>query len=306
MNEHTPLLNPVCVSCICQKQMDRYPADAPRTQIMEYLRRLGALLADLPDHGSGPMLLEQIAGIRREVFGATAATLEPNYTALKQHYNAMMLDVAAEEDLFTRVCASDDPVRIALGYALVGNFIDFGALDTVDETQLHAMLATAEERISSEWDAYRQMMHDLSHSHHLVYLTDNCGEIVMDKLCVEVLQVVYPNLSVTVIVRGAPVLNDATVEDAAQVGLDTLPGVRLLSNGDNIAGTALGRISVEARKALYEADVIIAKGMANYETLQGCGLPIYYAFLCKCRMFADRFGVPLYSGMLVREDTEKS
>ena len=61
------------------------------------------------------------------------------------------------------------------------------------------------------------------------------------------------------------------------------------------------RISPAARAAITEADLILAKGQGNFETLQGCGLNVYYAFLCKCRFFADRFGVPVYTGMLVRE-----
>jgi uncharacterized protein with ATP-grasp and redox domains len=74
-----------------------------------------------------------------------------------------------------------------------------------------------------------------------------------------------------------------------------------MGNGDRLAGTDLTRISPEARAAITEADLIIAKGQGNFETLQGCGLNVYYAFLCKCQFFADRFGVPVYTGMLVRE-----
>ena len=123
----------------------------------------------------------------------------------------------------------------------------------------------------------------------------------MDKLLIELLRELYPSLSVTVLVRGAPVLNDATMEDARQIGLDAIHGVSVMGNGDSIAGTVLERLSPEAFAAVMNADVLIAKGQGNYETLQGCGLRIYYAFLCKCQFFADRFSVPLLTGMLVRE-----
>ncbi len=306
MIDHIPPLNPICVSCIFKKQMERYPVDAPREQVMAYLRRLGALLAELPECGSGPMLLEMIAEVRREVFGAAGAAMEPDYTALKRQYNALMMDMVAKEGISDRVRGAEDPVRVALGYAMIGNYIDFGALDSVAEDELRALLARAETEVSPQDTVYQDMATSLMAGRRLVYLTDNGGEIVMDKLLIELLRELYPGLAITVIVRGAPVLNDATVEDARQVGLDTIPGVRLMGNGDNIAGTALGRISEEARAALYGADVILAKGMANFETMQGCRLPVYYAFLCKCPMFADRFGVPLYSGMLVREAGEIS
>ena len=124
----------------------------------------------------------------------------------------------------------------------------------------------------------------------------------MDKLLAETIRRLYPSLEITVLVRGGPVLNDATMEDAIQVGFDRLEGITVMGNGDRLAGTALDRISPEARHAITEADLIIAKGQGNYETMQGCGLHIYYAFLCKCQFFADRFGVPIYTGMLVKED----
>ena len=123
----------------------------------------------------------------------------------------------------------------------------------------------------------------------------------MDKLLVQTLRRLYPDLEITVMVRGGQVLNDATMEDAVQVGFDRLDGVTVMGNGDRLAGTDLTRISPEAHAAMTSANLILAKGQGNYETLQGCGLNVYYAFLCKCQFFANRFGVPVYTGMLVRE-----
>ena len=125
----------------------------------------------------------------------------------------------------------------------------------------------------------------------------------MDKLLVQTIRTLYPRLGITVLVRGGEVLNDATMEDAIQVGLDRVEGVTVMGNGDRLAGTALDRICSDAHAAITDADLVIAKGQGNFETLQGCGLNVYYAFLCKCRFFADRFGVPVYTGMLVREES---
>ncbi len=115
---------------------------------------------------------------------------------------------------------------------------------------------------------------ELSDARSLVYLTDNCGEIVLDKIAVKMLQKLYPHLSITVIVRGEPVVNDATMEDAAMCGLTEL--VPVIGNGSRVGGTWLPDISEEARQLLDRADVIIAKGQGNFETLNGCGLNIYY------------------------------
>ncbi len=298
---YIPVLHPDCVSCLIKKQIDRYPASASREQVLTYMRRLGEMMAALPDRTGGPAIMEAITDIRREVFGETAAQVEADYPAIKRHFNSLMMETVATQGIFDTIMTSPDPLRAALGYAMTGNFIDFGAMDSVDEEKLLALLSESPERVAPDLPSYIALQADLSEARRLAFLTDNCGEIVMDKLLVETLRRLYPDLEITVMVRGGQVLNDATMEDAIQVGFDRLPGVTVLGNGDRLAGTDLTRISPEAYAAITEADLIIAKGQGNYETLQGCGLNIYYAFLCKCTFFANRFGVPVYTGMLVRE-----
>ncbi len=298
---YTPVLHPACVSCLIKKQIDRYPASAPREQVLAYMRRLGEMMASLPDRTGGPAIMEAITDIRREIFGEAAAEVEADYPALKTHFNALMMEFASSEGLLHRITAAEDSLRAALGYAMTGNFIDFGAMDAVDEKKLRALLADAPDRVNPSAPAYLALRAELASAGHLTFLTDNCGEIVMDKLLVQTLRRLYPDLHITVIVRGGQVLNDATMEDATQVGMTDVEGVTVLDNGDRLAGTDLSRISDEALAAVTEADLVIAKGQGNYETLHGCGLPVYYAFLCKCAFFADRFGVPVYTGMLIRE-----
>ena len=101
------------------------------------------------------------------------------------------------------------------------------------------------------------------------------------------------------LVRGKAVLNDATMEDAKQIGLTEM--VSVLGNGSGIAGTAFAKISEEARKVLKEADVILAKGQGNFESMYGCGLNVYYLFLCKCDWFVKRFGLTKNAGVFLRE-----
>lgn len=298
---YTPVLHPACVSCLIKKQIDRYPANAPREEVLTYMRRLGELMASLPDRTVGPAIMEAITDIRREVFGEAAREVEQDYKAIKSHFNALMMETVANQGISDSIMTSPDPLRAALGYAMTGNFIDFGAMDSVDEGKLIALLRESPDRVSADLPAYADLRADLTQARRLVILTDNCGEIVMDKLLTETIRALYPALAITVLVRGGEVLNDATMEDAAQIGFDRMEGITVLGNGDRLAGTDLTRISPEARAAITEADLIIAKGQGNFETLQGCGLNIYYAFLCKCRFFADRFGVPVYTGMLVRE-----
>ena len=120
-----------------------------------------------------------------------------------------------------------------------------------------------------------------------------------DKLVIILLKELCPELDITVIVRGFPVINDATLEDAQDIGLTELTTV--IGNGNDIGGTWLPHISSEAREALESADMIIAKGQGNYETLHDCGLNIYYLFLCKCKWFQYQFHAEPLQGMFINE-----
>ena len=104
-------------------------------------------------------------------------------------------------------------------------------------------------------------------------------------------------MEITFCVRGGIALNDATREDAAAVGIP----FPVIDNGNRVPGTQLDLLGEEARTALERADVILAKGMANVETMLGCGYNVYYAFLVKCQRFVTLFDKPLMTPMLVRE-----
>lgn len=130
----------------------------------------------------------------------------------------------------------------------------------------------------------------------MVYLTDNCGEIVLDKLFIRHIREEFPGLRITAIVRGEDVINDATRE----VRLTDL--VPCIGNGNAAPGTVIKRLSEEAREALFSADVIISKGQGNFESLYGEGLNPYYLFLCKCELFVKRFGLAQYESVFAREE----
>jgi len=149
-------------------------------------------------------------------------------------------------------------------------------------------------------EAYRSLVSQLDIAHTLLLITDNCGEIVLDKLFLEQIRSIYPELEITVLVRGAEVLNDATAEDASYVGLDQI--ARVIDNGYGIAGTIYKMLPDEAREAFDKADIIFAKGQGNYESLNGEGHHIFYSFLCKCDLFTGRFEVPKFTGILYEEN----
>ena len=140
-------------------------------------------------------------------------------------------------------------------------------------------------------------MEELKKAKKLLIIGDNAGEIAFDTLFVKQVKKQFPNLSVTYCVRGGNCLNDATREDAAYVGMDKL--VPIIDNGTRISGTELDYIGQELRDALKEADVILAKGQANFETMATSRYNVYFNFLCKCERLCKMLHVPQFTGMFL-------
>lgn len=291
MNQDHSRLHPQCLKCLLSKHVNAAPEGAGERAQTEYIQQLLQLLGHADPTIAAPVMLRRIERLREDMFGP-----EMDYAAVKKYYNAKMLE--KEKSVSEKIRSAADPFRAALQYAMTGNYIDFGTLERVDDGQLDAFLADAES-IPLPKDTLEEMRRDVLRAEKIVYLTDNCGEIVMDKLLIEAMLAMNPRARVQVILRGEPVVNDVTVEDAAQVGLDRI--VPVMGNGTDIAGTWLPSVSGEAKAIIEQADMIIAKGQGNFETLYFCGLNVYYLFMCKCDLFAQRFRVPRYTGMLLND-----
>ena len=280
-----------CMHCLVKRQADnirKYPDEEKKA---EYLGKVLGIIANGAAEEPAPVLLSYIGRLHEAYFGKPFS-----FEELKKGYNAMLME--KEEEIRQKIGRAEDPLALALRFAQIGNFIDFGAMDSVDDAKLMEFLEQAETLPLSE-NTYQNVTEDMKSAKKLVFLTDNCGEIVLDKLLLETIAKVYPHLECTIIVRGEPVLNDATMEDALQVGIDSCG--KVIPNGTNIAGTYIPWISAEARQVMEEADMLISKGQGNLESLHGCGLNIYYLFLCKCQWFMERFGLPQYSGVFINE-----
>ena len=280
-----------CMSCVMDKYMKEIPDDAKEKDRIEYLRTIFQIVADAKMDESAPVIVERINQIQKKMFG-----IENPYGPIKVHFNKVMMGY--EERLRKNLTSAKDPLKLAIQYSMVGTYIDFGAMQNVDEQYLDNLLNNAKNNPIDE-EQYQRLKKDLETGKTMVFLTDNCGEVVMDKLLIETVRSLYPDLKITVIVRGEPVLNDATMEDALQIGLTDL--VEVIGNGTAIAGTCLGQLSDEAEDKIEQADILMAKGQGNFESLRKCGKNIYYIFLCKCLMFAREFHVPQYTGILVND-----
>lgn len=286
-------LNPECISCLIKKQIGNYPDGASRSDKIEYMKKIMRLIADASEYVSAPEIMDDVYRIQDEMFGC-----KKDYSDIKSYFNKLMLSMLPA--LKKKVDRSEDMLKTAVKIVMAGNYIDFGAMNNVDENKLLSLIESADKTEIDE-KQYIQFKNDIVSSENLVYLTDNCGEIVLDKLLMTVIKNINPDIKITAVVRGEPVLNDATVSDANEIGLDEVAEVT--GNGDSVGGTCLERISEEAMSIIKNADMIISKGQGNFETLNRCGMNVYYIFMCKCDMFAKRFNVDLYSGMLINDRT---
>ena len=283
--------NSYCTQCLLKKHLTNYPDTATEEERLTYSRRLFSILTDIAPGESSPVIVNRILTLQKEMFDQFV-----DYTDIKKHFNQLMLE--QEDWIYADISSATDPIRRALQYVMKGNYIDFGVLSDVNSEKLMELLSQAKDQTIDE-QIFEELMQDLTSAKNMVLLTDNCGEIVLDKLLIRTIMSQFPDLQIHVIVRGGHALNDATMEDACQVGLPDL--VKVIGNGTCLQGTYLPDISKEARDLLEQADVILSKGQGNFESLQYCGLNIYYLFLCKCDLFTKRFHTHLYNGILTND-----
>ena len=283
-------LNPECISCLLNKHLSSAPDEFSKAKKVEYMQGILKIISNADIYTSAPVIVEQINKFK-ESFGISI-----DFSDIKSYYNCFMLSM--ESRIEDEIENSSDPLKTAVRYAMAGNYIDFGAMAGVDEQKLNEILNNA-KNIEINEQEFTTFKNEVVLSKKIVYLTDNCGEIVLDKLLIKQILKLNNKVNVNVIVRGEPILNDCTIEDAVQVGLDDL--VSITGNGTAIAGTCLERISEKAKKLIDESDLIISKGQGNFETLHHSGKNIYYLFLCKCKMFSQRFGVDTFTGMFINE-----
>ena len=280
-----------CLLCLVDRYGKDYPADCDESKKIAYTQAFFKILSEANSKEGAPEIVEKIDLLKIEMFGA-----KRDFTEIKKHFNNLILSL--EESVYENIQNSEKPLETAIKYAIRGNFIDYGAMKSVDEDKLNELIDKARE-VELDKTELEMLYKDLASAKNMVLLTDNCGEIVFDTILIKIIKNMFPEIVIDIITRGMPVLNDATPDDAKQVGLDKL--VSVTGNGTAIGGTCLERISEESRKIIDNADVIISKGMGNFETLRACGKNIYYLFMCKCKMFSDMLNVPLYSTMLVND-----
>lgn len=238
----------------------------------EVVKTVAALLPGIDSQQSPPANAMSVYAAISAVTGCAdpylAAKREENLRALRQ------LPVLREE-----LRKAEEPLATAIGFAIAANVIDYGAAGRFDVEEA----LQRSRNMCFALDHRQQLLGAVSglapHA-RVLYLADNCGEIVYDSLVIELLA--RQGLEITVAVKAGPIINDALLEDAAAAGLDKF--ARIITNGTACPGTPLHLCSEEFRLSFKEADLVISKGQGNFETLSESDREIFFLLTVKCKV----------------------
>jgi len=238
------------------------------------LRRLLRLLSMIEYNQSPPIIGRKMHRLIRELLKNT----DP-YRQIKEKYNRMMLELYS--DFEKLIEESENPLDTAMRLAIAGNVIDFGSQYQLDVMDTINRVMGAKLAI----DDSGHLRHDLNQANSLLYIGDNCGEIVLDKLFLETIDL--PEMYF--VVRDRPVINDVTFHDAEMTGMEKI--AKVITTGDDAPGAVWESASKEFKDIFNNADVIISKGQGNLEGL--IDIPhnnIFFLLVTKCDFIAERVG----------------
>lgn len=262
--------NTGCIPCFLRQAYETLErTDKDDNKKREILKEVSSRLFELPFDKSPPWIAKEIYSIINRM----ANTNDP-FKKEKKHSNKLALNLYPE--LEQRVKQSEDKLLEAIRLATIGNIIDLGAKSSFD---IEKELKEDENQEFAIFD-YDKFKEKLKQTDEILYLGDNAGEIVFDKLLIKQL-----NKPVIFAVRDKPAINDATIEDAKICGLDKVS--RVISSGSDAPGTVLDLCNEEFLKLYNSASLIISKGQGNFEELSDEDKPIFFLFKAKCQAVAD-------------------
>jgi uncharacterized protein with ATP-grasp and redox domains len=275
-----------CIPCLIRQSLKVARLATADEKVQE------AILRETLKHASGldlarPPLLGQ--WIYRQVRERTGQA-DP-YLAVKQESNRLALALYPEWK--RRIQASDNLLASAVRLAIAANIIDFGINGDLKPEDIPSAL---EESFAARLEGdVGEFLGAVTRAKDILYLADNAGELVFDRLFIELLA----RQNITVVVKGGPAINDALLADAEAAGLPGLTEV--IDNGVDGTGTLLDTCSAEFQQRFERADLVVAKGQANFETLDGCGREIFFLLKVKCPLVGQHIGREVGS-LVVKRD----
>jgi uncharacterized protein with ATP-grasp and redox domains len=262
-----------CIACFVRQALDAARLATDDEQIHEkVVREVLRLAAELDVSHSPPAIGQQIHRLIRELAGC-----DDPYRQIKKHFNNLALKLYPE--LRKQILSSNNRLETAIRLAIAGNIIDCGVNGSLNESDINKAIS---ESLIVDFDSrqIQSFQEAIKQAEEILYLADNAGEIVFDRLLIEQL----PYEKVTVVVKGEPVINDATRKDAMAAGLPRI--VEVIDNGSDGPGTILESCSQSFRYRFDKADLVIAKGQGNYETLSDIDKNIFFILKAKCPVIA--------------------
>jgi uncharacterized protein with ATP-grasp and redox domains len=269
-----------CIPCFQRQALSAARFVTSDEKLQEsILRAVIAKLQAIDWEKSPPEIAHEVHEIIRNESGEN----DP-YKDVKKLYNDIALNMYPE--LQKMVFDSATPLQTAVRLAIAGNVIDFGAKTNFDLRETIFLVLKKEFKIYH----FSEFVRNLEKAQNIVFLGDNAGEVLFDRILLETIQDRYNIEKILFAVKGAPIINDATYEDAEYVGLNNLKGLEFMKVGVGIPGSGMARTSKEFRDILNRSDMVISKGQGNYEALSEIK-EIFFLLMAKCPVVADHLKV---------------
>jgi uncharacterized protein with ATP-grasp and redox domains len=281
-----------CIPCFVRQALDAARLATDDEQVHEQVvRQVLKLTTKLDMSQSPPVIGQQIHRLIRNLVGQ-----DDPYRRIKGRFNNLALSLYPE--LRKHIVSSNNRLETAIRLAIAGNIIDLGVKTGLTESQIEKTIA---QSLTDPLDtqALNEFRNATNQAKDILYLADNAGEIVFDRLLIEQI----PIEKVTVVVKGFPVINDAMMEDAVVAGLPRI--VEVIDNGSDGPGTILESCSTTFRSRFSTADLAIAKGQGNYETLSDVDKNIFFILKAKCPVIASDLGCGVGEMILRRSQAHR-
>ncbi len=290
-----------CIPCFFKQALDAARiAGANESTQKKILNRLAKTIQKLPLSSSPPEMGRTIYKLIKEL-----TKIDDPYSEIKTENNRLALKFYP--NLKKRVSYSKDSLLAALELAIAGNIIDYGAKNSLNvDKRLKEILHDEENAIKKEDKAifdYMQFKNSLKKSNSILYLADNAGETVFDRILIEEINSIYSDKETIYAVKEKPIINDALIQDAYICGIDKVAEV--ISCGSDGPGTILSLCSKKFLKIYKRADIIISKGQGNYEALSGEKRPIFFLFMAKCPVIAKDVACNVGDIILMKNSSRK-
>ncbi len=272
-----------CIPCFFKQALEASKlAGLKPPEQKRILDKLSRTLPDIPLESSPPEMGRIIYRLVRE-----ANSNKDPYKQIKQKSNKMAMILYPK--LKDKARHSGDRLMTAVELAIAGNIIDYGIKNSLNvNDELNRILNSERKTIRKEdkkFFQYSKFKKALEKAKNVLYLGDNTGETVFDRILIEEIKKIDGDKKITYAVKEKPIINDALAEDAVFCGIDTV--AEIVSSGSDAPGTVLSCCSKKFLKLYKKADMVISKGQGNFEALSGEKRRIFFLFMAKCRVVAD-------------------